>query len=233
MDKYKKIFLNHSLINIIISKKNLSYTKDMEKNNLEGCIIDFKGGEDFNTILDIKTNLGKIEFPGWITLKEHKNLDNSFSEHSIATWVKEKNFPDNYRYINFENPVCSFSLKYLSFFPVKITAFDSNNNVLKVMEGKKNWSDEKGYAELSNLDIDMGNNIIDHIKVESFAEYIGVDSLKTYKKIQPTNSHKTNNISNSEFDKFFIALCIYLLFFHTGNNNNYYYDKKKKKKRRK
>lgn len=65
-------------------------------------------------------------------------------------------------------------------FPVKITALDSKENVLKVIEGK-NWCDEKGYSNISELNIDVENNIIKYIKVESFAEYIGIGSLKTYK----------------------------------------------------
>ncbi|MCS4463903.1 hypothetical protein JTT01_05695 [Clostridium botulinum] len=59
---------------------------------------------------------------------------------------------------------------------------DSKENVLKVIEGKKNWCDEKGYSNISELNIDVENNIIKYIKVESFAEYIGIGSLKTYKK---------------------------------------------------
>ncbi|MCS4480362.1 hypothetical protein JQ035_09335 [Clostridium botulinum] len=45
----------------------------------------------------------------------------------------------------------------------------------------KNWCDEKGYSNLSELNIDVENNIIKYIKVESFAEYIGIDSLKHIK----------------------------------------------------
>ncbi|EPY2286380.1 hypothetical protein ACTQ4P_16810 [Clostridium sporogenes] len=229
MDIYKKIILKDALKNKKSAKENLSYTKDTKKDNLEGSIINFKGGKDFNTILDIETNLGKIKFPGWITLKESKNLEPSYSEHSIATWIKEKNFSDNYRYIVFENPVCSFSLTYLSFFPVKITALDSNNNILKVIEGKKNWCDEKGYSNLSELNIDVKNNIIKCIKVESFAEYIGIHSLTAHKKSSTEIPRKNNEYKgHNDFDTFFIALCIYLLFFHRGNNN-YYYKKNKKK----
>ncbi|NFF79348.1 hypothetical protein FCV38_20825 [Clostridium sporogenes] len=231
MDIYKKIILKDALKNKKSAKESLSYTKDIKEDNLEGSIINFKGGKDFNTILDIETNLGKIKFPGWITLKESKNLEPSYSEHSIATWIKEKDFSDNYRYIVFENPVCSLSLTYLSYFPVKITALDSKNNVLKVIEGKKNWCDEKGYSNISELDIDVENNIIKSIKVDIFAEYIGIRSLKAHKKIsteipRKNNEHKVHN----DFDTFFIALCIYLLFFHRGNNN-YYYKKNKNKKK--
>ncbi|ABS39886.1 hypothetical protein [Clostridium botulinum] len=231
MDKYKKIILKDAIKNIKSAKESLSYTKDIKKDNLEGSIINFRNGKDFNTILDIETNLGKIKFPGWITLKESKNLDPSYSEHSIATWIKEKNFLDNYRYIVFENPICSFSLTYFSFFPVKITALDSKENVLKVIEGEKNWCDEKGYSNLSELNIDVENNIIKYIKVESFAEYIGMDSLKTYKRIHTKIPDKNNSYkAHNDFDTFFIALCIYLLFFHRENNNHYYKKNKYRKK---
>lgn len=231
MDIYKKIILKDAVKNKKSAKENLSYTKDIKKDNLEGYIINFKGGKDFNTILDIETNLGKIKFPGWITLNEYKNLDSSYSEHSIATWIKEKNFSDNYRYIVFENAICSLSLKYFSFFPVKITAIDSNNNILKVIEGKKNWCDEKGYSNLSELNIDVENNIIKCIKVESFAEYIGIHSLKAHKKISTEIPRKNNEYKeHNDFDTFFIALCIYLLFFHRGTNN-YYHKKNENKKK--
>ncbi|EJO5348764.1 hypothetical protein NRP93_002898 [Clostridium botulinum] len=230
MDKYKKIIFKEALTDIKTAKEHLRCIKDIGKEDFEGCIIDFKEGEDFNTILDIETNIGTIKFPGWITLKKHKNLDSSYIEDSIATWIKEKNFPDNYRYIVFENPVSYVSIKYFSFFPVKLIAFDSNNNVLKVVEGKKNWNDENGYSDISDLNIDLINNKITHIKVESFAEYVGIDSLKAYKQIDTQTSKPTNESKNSnEFDTFFIALCIYLLFFHKGNNNYYHNNKNRRK----
>ncbi|KOR26243.1 hypothetical protein [Clostridium sp. L74] len=226
MDRYKKIILKDTLKNIKTAKENLLYKKDIKKDNLESSIINFNGGKDFNTILDIETNLGKIKFPGWITLKESKNLDSSYSEHSIATWIKEKSFSDNYRYIVFQNPICSFYLTYFSFFPIKITALDSKNNILKVVEGEKNWCDEKGYSDLSQLNIAIENNLIKCIKVESFAEYIGIHSLEAHKKILNKNNKESKN--RDEFDTFFIALSIYLLFFHRDNNNNYYRKKKRK-----
>ncbi len=229
MDRYKKIILKDALKNIKTAKENLSYKKDIKKDNLESSIINFNGGKDFNTILDIETNLGKIKFPGWITLKESKNLDSSYSEHSIATWIKEKSFSDNYRYIVFQNPICSFSLTYFSFFPIKITALDSKNNILKVVEGEKNWCDEKGYSDLSQLNIAIENNLIKCIKVESFAEYIGIHSLEAHKKILNKNNKENKESKNrDEFDTFFIALSIYLLFFHRDNNNHYYRKKKRK-----
>ncbi|ENK1245051.1 hypothetical protein AB2063_003287 [Clostridium botulinum] len=231
MDRYKKIILKDALKNIQTAKENLSYNKNLNKDNLEGSIINFKGGKDFNTILDIETNLGKIKFPGWITLKESKNLDSSYSENSIATWIKEKSFSDNYRYIVFENPICSFSLTYFSFFPIKITALDSKNNILKVVEGEKNWCDEKGYSDLSQLNIAIENNLIKCIKVESFAEYIGMHSLEAHKKIlNKNNKENKGSKSRDEFDTFFIALSVYLLFFHRGNSNNYYKKNKYRKK---
>lgn len=226
MDRYKKIILKDTLKNIKTAKENLLYKKDIKKDNLEGSIINFNGGKDFNTILDIETNLGKIKFPGWITLKESKNLDSSYSENSIATWIKEKSFSDNYRYIVFQNPICSFSLTYFSFFPIKITALDSKNNILKVVEGEKNWCDEKGYSDLSQLNIAIENNLIKCIKVESFAEYIGIHSLEEHKKNLNKNNKESKN--HDEFDTFFIALSIYLLFFHRDNNNHYYRKKKRK-----
>ncbi|OOO62509.1 hypothetical protein [Clostridium tepidum] len=230
MNRYKKIILKNAKKDIKIPKKNLSYTKDIKKDNSEGVIVNFKDNKDFNTILDIETNLGKIEFPGWITLKESKNLDPSYSDHSIAAWIKEKNFSDNYRYIIFENPICSFFLTYFSFFPIKITALDSNNNVLKVVEGEKNWCNEKGYSDLSQLNISIENNLIKCIKIESFAEYIGIHSLEAHKKILNNNNKEYKKFKgHDEFDTFFIALSIYLLFFHR-DNNKYCYTKKKKKK---
>ncbi len=56
------------------------------------------------------------------------------------------------------------------------------------------------------MDIDVENNIIKYIKVESFAEYIGIRSLKAHKKIsteipRKNNEHKVHN----DFDTFFYS----------------------------
>ncbi|GAA0739506.1 hypothetical protein [Clostridium oceanicum] len=260
-------------------------------------LITFEGGKDFCNIPNIKTNITTVKFPNWISLiqknkEQSSNKENIPSSNTIASWIKCEGEQDNIRNILFEYPVCSVSLHYSSYFPIKICAYDSNNKLLATIEGSKNWSNESGYSQFNELTLRQNNDTIKKLKIENFAEYIAIDNLKisriseipsekfqvidnneytaknndensplnTFENLDENknnqendipkedtdsnntskdslNSNETTNSNNSEekkdkdssketksnqnktFDKLFIALSLYLLFFHNSNTN--------------
>lgn len=283
-------------------EKNNSF-EVIEKNSGKEkfSLITFEGGKDFCNIPNIKTNITTVKFPNWISLiqknkEKSSNKENIPSSNTIASWIKCEGEQDNIRNILFEYPVCSVSLHYSSYFPIKICAYDSNNKLLATIEGSKNWSNESGYSEFNELTLRQNNDTIKKLKIENFAEYIAIDNLKisriseipsekfqvidnnayttknndensplnTFENLDENknnqendipkedtgsnntsnntskdslNSNETTNSNNSEekndkdssketksnqnktFDKLFIALSLYLLFFHNSNTN--------------
>ncbi|WP_050608038.1 hypothetical protein [Clostridium niameyense] len=194
-----------------------------EKENLKNSIISFEGGKDFSNIPDLKTDVSTIKFPGWILLLEHNkngcgNIDNI---PIIATWTKHKNYPDNYRYILFDNEISKISLDYTSYFPIKIIICDKNNKILKTLNGEKTWNENDGYNKVSTIDFDANKNIIKYLKIESFADYIGINNLQISKNLKEdsknTNSNQNNMANKLDLDRLFLALAIYLLFFHKNS----------------
>ncbi|GIM28040.1 hypothetical protein CPJCM30710_07060 [Clostridium polyendosporum] len=141
----------------------------------ENCAkITFEGGGQQTPIPDVDVGFSTVQFPGWITL----NSGNYFNEPSpvtIAYWVSEWRYHDNFREIIFSEPVSSVELFYASAYNLILEAYDQSNNLIASIRGLANYSNR--YRRWESLSINKQNNIIKKLRVIGRACYTSIDDL--------------------------------------------------------
>ncbi|GIM28039.1 hypothetical protein CPJCM30710_07050 [Clostridium polyendosporum] len=143
--------------------------------NKECAKITFEGGGQGTPIPDVNVGFSTVQFPAWLTLTSG-NYSNEPSPVTIAFWLSQSGYPNNYREIIFTNPIASVSLFYASAYNVTLEAYDQSNNLIASTAGPANYNN--GYTQWDPLSIDRGNNIIKKVRVIGLLPgYTGIDDL--------------------------------------------------------
>lgn len=141
----------------------------------EGCAkITFEGGGQQTPIPDVDVGFSTVQFPGWITLTSG-NYFNEPSPVTIAYWVSQWRYPDNFREIIFSKPISGVELFYASAYDLILEAYDEVNRLIASTRGPANYNNR--YRQWKSLSINKENNVIKKLRFIGHACYTSIDDL--------------------------------------------------------